>query len=259
VAAVTDATRAAYDTVAEQYEKQFAHELDHKPLDRALLAAFAELAGPDGLIADIGCGPGHVSAHLADLGRSVIGLDLSPAMIEIARARYPAIEFHVGSMLDLPAADEAWAGAVLLYSIIHLAPEDRPRAYRELARVVRPDGLVLVAFHVSDAAHAPGEANVVREFLGQPVELTGYFLAPDEVSAGLTHAGFAELARLEREPNLASGSTAAGRGAPTVSPGAWVGTAAGRGAPTVSPAASASTAEYASRRCYLLARRTLER
>jgi SAM-dependent methyltransferase len=242
VAAVTDATRTAYDAVAEQYEKQFAHELDHKPLDRALLAGFVELVKPGGVIADIGCGPGHVASHLADLRASVVGLDLSPAMIEIARSRYPAIEFQVASMLDLPVAEQAWAGAVLLYSIIHLTPDERARAYRELARVVRPDGLVLVAFHVSDAGHAPGEANVVREFLGQPVELTGYFLAPDEVSAGLAQAGFAEQARLEREPNLTSGASAD--------------TAAGRGAPTVSPGASADT-EYPSRRCYLLARRTL--
>ena len=228
MAAVTDATRAAYDSVAEQYEKQFGHELDHKPLDRALLAAFAELTEPGGVIADIGCGPGHITAHIAGLGRSVIGIDLSPAMIEIAGMRHPTLEFQVGSMLDLPAADQEWSGAVLLYSIIHLAPQDRPRAYRELARVVRTSGLVLVAFHVSDAAHAAGEANVVREFLGQPVELTGYFLAPDEVSAGLASAGFAELARLEREPNLAAGADA--------------GTA---------------DTEYPSRRCYLLARRTL--
>ena len=64
---MTDATRTAYDAVAAQYEKQFAHELDHKPLDRALLAAFAELVEPRGIIADIGCGPGHVAAQLRSL------------------------------------------------------------------------------------------------------------------------------------------------------------------------------------------------
>jgi len=114
-----DATRAAYDAVAQEYEKQLADELDGKPLDRALLAAFAEMVGP-GIVADVGCGPGHVAAQLRALGRELIGVDLSPSMIEIARERYPAIDFQVGSMLDLPAGDGAWAGAVLMYSIIHL-------------------------------------------------------------------------------------------------------------------------------------------
>jgi SAM-dependent methyltransferase len=216
---MTDATRAAYDTVAEQYAEQIADELDHKPLDRGLLAAFAEMVGSGGVVADIGCGPGHVAAHLAGLGGSVTGVDLSPAMIEIARARYPAIDFQVASMLDLPVGDGEWGGGVLMYSIIHLPPERRAQAYSELARVICGDGLVLLAFHVSDASHAPGDVNAVREFLGQPVELTHYYLAPDEVSAGLATAGFAEVARLEREPD--------------------------------------PSAEYPSRRCYLLVRRTL--
>ncbi|HEY3715944.1 MAG TPA: methyltransferase domain-containing protein [Jatrophihabitantaceae bacterium] len=211
-----DATRDAYDAVAQEYEKQLADELDGKPLDRALLAAFAELVGP-GIVADVGCGPGHVAAQLRALGSELIGVDLSPSMIEIARARYPAIDFQVGSMLDLPAADGAWAGAVLMYSIIHLPPAQRGPAYRELARVVRFGGLALLAFHVSDASHAPGDVSTMEEFMGQPVELTHYYLGPDDVAAGLTSAGFVEVARLEREPH----------------PGA----------------------EYPSRRCYLLARR----
>lgn len=210
-----DSTRAAYDAVAHEYEKQIADELDGKPLDRALLAAFIELAGP-GVIADVGCGPGHVAGHLAELGAQVVGVDLSPTMIEIAQRRHPAIAFHVGSMLELPAADRAWAGAVLLYSIIHLARDERARAYRELARVVRPGGPVLLAFHVTDAEHAAGAVNRVREFLGQSVELTHYYLAPDDVAGGLAAAGFVEVARLDRAPD-----------------------------PSV---------EYPSRRCYLIAR-----
>src|SRR5262249_43688090 len=159
------------------------------------LAAFIELAGP-GVIADVGCGPGHVAGHLAALGAQVVGVDLSPTMIDIAQRRHPAIAFHVGSMLELPAADGTWAGAVLLYSIIHLAPEERARAYRERAGVVRPGGPVLLAFHVPDAEHAAGAVNQVREFLGRPVELTHYYLAPDDVAGGLAAAGFVEVARL---------------------------------------------------------------
>jgi len=50
-----DATRDAYDAVAQEYEKQLADELDGKPLDRALLAGLRR-AGRPGIVADVGCG-----------------------------------------------------------------------------------------------------------------------------------------------------------------------------------------------------------
>src|SRR5687767_10354905 len=123
--------RDTYDTVARAYDAQLADELDHKPLDRALLAAFLELTGP-GPVADVGCGPGHVTGFLAARHPGVFGLDLSPRMIEIARERAPDLPFAVASMLSLPVADGAWAGAVALYSIIHLSPPERAAAFREL-------------------------------------------------------------------------------------------------------------------------------
>jgi SAM-dependent methyltransferase len=111
------------------------------------LRAFIELAG-QGVIADLGCGPGHVTRFLAQQGADVIGLDLSPEMISIARERAPELPFTVGSMLDLPFEDGAWAGAVALYSIIHFAERERARAFREFARALRRSGWLLVSFHV---------------------------------------------------------------------------------------------------------------
>src|SRR5690349_12573199 len=112
---------AAYDAVAAAYDTAFADELDAKPLDCAMLSAFTELVGP-GVICDVGCGPGHVTRYLAERHPHVVGLDLSSAMIAIARHRAPELTFTVGSMLSLPVAEAAWAGVVSLYSIIHLTP-----------------------------------------------------------------------------------------------------------------------------------------
>jgi SAM-dependent methyltransferase len=137
--------RAAYDAVARDYDAQFGRELDSRPLERGLLTAFIELAGR-GVIADVGCGPGHVTRFLARQGADVIGIDLAPEMISVARERAPELPFVVGSMLDLPAEDGAWAGAVALYSIIHLTDDERARAFRELARVLQPNGRLLVSF-----------------------------------------------------------------------------------------------------------------
>lgn len=196
-----DTVRASYDAVAAEYEARIADELAGKPYDRALLAAFAELVPSGGPVGDLGCGPGHVAGHLAELGLDVVGVDLSPAMIDIARRRHPRLSFHVASMLDLPVADAAWGGAVAMYSIIHLSAVDRRAACAELARVIRPGGTVLIAFHVSDATHAAGDIVDEDEFLGQPVRLRLHFLDPDDVAGELRAGGFVEQARLVREPD----------------------------------------------------------
>lgn len=212
----TSRVAAAYDQVAEAYAQQFDDELRHKPLDRALLAAFVELVGA-GRIADVGCGPGQVTRFLAAQHPEVIGVDLSPAMISIARERAPELAFTVASMSALPVPDAGWAGAVALYSIIHLSAAERLTAFREFARVIRPGGCLLVAFHVDSDEFAAGAVHHLTSWFGRPVELDGYFLAPDEVADQLAGAGFALLARTDRQPD----------------PGH----------------------EYPSRRCYLLTRR----
>lgn len=208
--------RAAYDAVAAAYDRQLGDELDRKPLDRALLAGFAELAGA-GRVADVGCGPGHVTRFLAEQHPDVVGIDLSSRMVAIARKRAPELTFAVGSMLALPMEDEACAGVAALYSIIHLTPLERLSACREFARVIRPGGWLLVAFHVDSADFSAGQVNHLTAWFGERVQLDGYFLDPDEVVADVQSAGFAMMAEVQRQPT-----------------------------PEV---------EYPSRRCYLLAQR----
>src|SRR5688572_7718050 len=93
-------TRDSFDAVADSYAEHFRDELASKPWDRALLAGFAEVvsAGGGGPVADLGCGPGGVTAYLRGLGLDAFGVDLSSAMVDIARRRHPEIRFEVGSM-----------------------------------------------------------------------------------------------------------------------------------------------------------------
>jgi SAM-dependent methyltransferase len=121
-----DATRRSYDAVAETYVRLFGDELAGKPLDRALLAAFVEtVSGP---VADLGCGPGHVTAHLRGLGCQAFGVDLSPEMVEAARRAYPAVSFSQGDMTQLDISSGSLGGIVAFYSIIHLPPDLLPLA-----------------------------------------------------------------------------------------------------------------------------------
>jgi ubiquinone/menaquinone biosynthesis C-methylase UbiE len=207
---------AAYDAVARQYDRQLGGELGGKPLDRALLTAFLDLVDV-GTVVDVGCGPGHITRFLAQRHADVLGLDLSPGMIEVAREAAPGLAFVVASMLALPAADASWAGVLALYSIIHMTADERTTAYREFGRVLRPGGRLLLAFHVDSPEFAAGEVTHVTSFLGESVELDGYFLAPSDVVAQLQSSGFSLAATVERRPN--------------------------------------PEGEYPSRRCYLLAQR----
>jgi SAM-dependent methyltransferase len=168
-------------------------------LDRSLLAAFVDLVG-DGTIADVGCGPGHVTRFLAALHADVVGIDLSPRMVGIARERAPNLQFAVGSMLALPVADRTWAGAIALYSIIHLTAQERAEAFQEFARAVRPGGWLLVAFHVESPDFRTGDVNHLTSWFGQAVDLDGYFLDPTEVASEVEAAGFQVMATVDRRP-----------------------------------------------------------
>ena len=190
-------TQGSYDRVAEEYAALLYAELDHKPLDRALLDAFAEEVRGRGPIGDVGCGPGQIARYLHSRQLPVVGIDLSDRMIALARRRYPAATFLQGDMLALPIPDGVWAGLVAFYSIIHLTPEEVPRAFGEFRRVLRSGGLVLLAFHI-------GHQRLHRdEMWGAPVALDFQFLDPGNLAALLTAAGFVVEMRLERQPYTA--------------------------------------------------------
>jgi SAM-dependent methyltransferase len=145
------ATRASYDAVAADYSEHFRDELAAKPLDRAMLAGFAELVHTAGTgpVADIGCSTGRVTAHLNDVGLDVFGVDLSPEMVAVARRSHPDLRFDVGSMLALELPDGALGGVMAWYSIIHIPQERLPEVFAGFCRVLAPGGLVL-AFQAGD-------------------------------------------------------------------------------------------------------------
>ncbi|MFE9425267.1 class I SAM-dependent methyltransferase [Kitasatospora sp. NPDC006697] len=197
--------RTGYDTVAGEYQRRIGGELAGKPLDRALLAALVEQAGPGAAVADLGCGPGHVAGFLAGLGAArVVGVDLSPAMVELAREAHPEAEFRVGDLCELPAEEGEFGAAVALYSVIHLSGEELAAACAELHRVLRPGGRALVAFHLGS------EVRRLTEWWGHQVEVDFHFRPLAAVAEALEAAGLAVEVRLEREPGEGEAETRRG-------------------------------------------------
>ena len=199
-------TRTFYDAVAEDYATLFQDELANRPLERALLNVFAELveesgAGGDGLVADLGCGPGRTTGRLAALGLNVFGLDLSESMLAIARRENPQLRFEQGSMLDLDLADGALAGALSFYSSIHTPVDRLPALFAEFHRVLAPGAPLFVAFQAGD------EHRHYDQPWGHPVALTFQRRRPEDMADLLTAAGFALVSRTVREPDPALDET----------------------------------------------------
>jgi SAM-dependent methyltransferase len=184
----------SYDEVAEEYVARIFHELEHKPLDRELLDRFAANVRDLGLVCDIGCGPGHVARYLHDRGVNVFGIDLSPRMIEQARQLNPGIAFKQGNMLSLDVDDEMWEGIVAFYSLIHIPHEKMILALHELKRVLRPNGLLLLSFHL-------GQEIMHRDELwGKKVSMDFIFFERCEMEGYLKSAGFKIEDVFERPP-----------------------------------------------------------
>jgi SAM-dependent methyltransferase len=186
--------RGSYDRVAEEYARRIADELDGKPFDRALLDRLADELRGAGPVCDLGCGPGHVGRYLADRGVEVVGVDLSPGMLDVARLRNPGMAFLEGDMRALPVPDGSWAAIVCFYAIVHLVPEELPAAFPEFFRVLRPGGRVVVAFHIGD------QVVHTEEWWGQPVRLDFVFHRTDDVVAALERSGFRDVTASERGP-----------------------------------------------------------
>jgi hypothetical protein len=96
--------RRSYDAVAEKYADGFRDELAYKPLDRALLTCLIEQTGQGAPIADLGCGPGHVSGWLASHGATAVGIDLSADMIAVPAGTVPAPSSARGTSWSCPRA-----------------------------------------------------------------------------------------------------------------------------------------------------------
>lgn len=186
--------RESYDSVADEYARHIYSELQNKPLDQGLLTRFAAEVEGGGDVCDMGCGPGHIARYLHDAGANVFGLDLSAGMLGEARRLNPDITFRQGDMLALDLPDASLAGITAFYAIVNLPTESLPQVFREMARVLKFGGLLLLAHHIGD------ETLHRDEWWERPVSMDFHFLQPSAVQHDLEAAGLAVEEVVEREP-----------------------------------------------------------
>ena len=199
------AVRESYDTVADAYAEQVPRPADLDPLARALLGMFAETVREAGLgpLADLGCGPGYVTAHLAALGTPVFGIDLSPRMVELARRAHPDLAFAVGSMTALGIGTGTLGGILAHYSTHHTPPRELPVLYAEFHRTLAPGGLLMLAGHAGTGERT----RPTRAYGGRPVSYESHLLPVEKLAELLEQAGLVVTARVVQEPEKRSGRT----------------------------------------------------
>lgn len=174
-----------YTEVSDVYRRMFGAVENVHPDDlRFLERAFAHC---DGTILDAGCGPGHLTAYLTDLGHRAIGIDLVPAFIEGARASWPGVDFTVDSMCPLAQPSGSLSGILAWYSVIHYAPEAVEEVLRAFRTALSDNGTLVMGFFDGENVEA-FEHKVT----------TAYRWPVDTMAAALSSAGFVETARLRR-------------------------------------------------------------
>lgn len=177
--------RRAYGAMAEQYIDLVDSVARVHPDDLALIVRHLRIR--PGAVLDVGCGPGHYTAHLRSLGVDATGLDPVPEFVNHARSVDPAGRYQIGSMEHLPVPSGSVAGILAWYSLIHVPPDDLDGVLSELRRAMGPGGTLVVGFFDGDEV-VPFEHKVV----------TAYFWPVDELSARLRRAGFTEIERQRR-------------------------------------------------------------
>ncbi|MEY9844381.1 class I SAM-dependent methyltransferase [Streptacidiphilus sp. MAP5-3] len=190
-------TRTSYDTVATDYADLMRDSLTQGRYVRAALALFADSvrAAGDGPVADVGCGPGHVTAHLHGLGLDAFGIDLSPGMVDVARRDHPGLRFDVGSMTELDLAEASLAGLLAWQSLIHIPDDQVPVVLGQFRRALRPGAPLQLLFHIGDGARTKTEG-----YGGHPMRVQVHRRQPEQVTAWLREAGFAVEAQLVLGP-----------------------------------------------------------
>ncbi|AYB33560.1 class I SAM-dependent methyltransferase [Chryseolinea soli] len=184
-----------YNATAESYAATRLDELSKKHFDRLILNEFARLHKNAGTCADFGCGPGQTTKFLFDAGlEDIVGIDISPGMVNVARGIFPYLRFETGDLLGLPYPADHFASAVAFYAIVHFDYDQIAEAFREVNRVLKKGAHFLFSFHVGEETVHFDKANDID------VDIDLHFLQTDRILNLLRDSHFRIIDAVERLP-----------------------------------------------------------
>lgn len=133
-------------------EAEVINEYEHRAFDRLFpqeVKVIDRYFSAEGKVLDIGCGTGRTTSCLTERGMDVVGIDMSPEMVESASTLFPEIEFYTGDAGHLPFEDETFRSILFSYNgLDYLSPTERRQdALSEMYRVLKPGGVVAFSSH----------------------------------------------------------------------------------------------------------------
>lgn len=146
----TDEVRKMYEETADSYAQMMDTEIS-LPVYTDILGRLKDrLINTPGAVVDTACGSGHMLSmyhKCYDKNRPLLGIDLSPRMVSIARKKLgPIAHVVIGDMRDLSVFGSGLISAVLnIFALHHLDSEDVKSAFREWYRILGPKGQIVVA------------------------------------------------------------------------------------------------------------------
>jgi ubiquinone/menaquinone biosynthesis C-methylase UbiE len=177
--------RDLYESSADSYADMMNSEIEQTLYTDTLGRLAERIADLSGALVDTSCGPGHMLQRyheLFDPDRSLIGIDLSPRMVELAKSRLgTAAVVSVADMRNLRGIGTASAAAVLsFFAIHHLEPDGVSAALGEWYRILRPEGQLMIATWEGSGPIDYGGAS----------DVVAYRYSKDEITGWVREAGF---------------------------------------------------------------------
>ncbi|WP_151770431.1 class I SAM-dependent methyltransferase [Streptomyces abyssomicinicus] len=166
---------AVFDALGADYEKAFAGSEAHHASLRWLL----DRLRPGSRVLDVGSGTGRPTAEvLAGAGHDVLGVDVSPVMVDLASRQVPKARFRLADARETPLEDASFDAVTVYFSLLQMTRGEQAGLVRRLTRALRPDGAAVLATVPVDADDVP------HAFMGHPVRVSSF-----------AAAGFVDLAR----------------------------------------------------------------
>ena len=186
-----------YSSAAKLYAEvlsDFSYEAD---LERELLSDFLSRVSTvslDGTLLDVGCGAGRAVPLVEGAGLVYEGCDPAQGMVSQAQKLYPGRNFMVAALPDLAYAEGQFDGVLAWYSLIHCNPDELTSALKEIKRVVKPGGSVLLAFQVGAGQR------MIENAYQTGKSMVAWFHHPQDVVTQLRKLGFTYATGYLREP-----------------------------------------------------------